>query len=191
MTNTPGFEIRPLQAGAAADGGLMSELAELVNEVYADAERGLWADGAARTSAEEIAGFVAAGEIVVALVDGRIAGCVRVQELDAGTSEFGMLAAAPRHRGIGLGRELVRFAERRGRSRGHAEMQLELLVPRGWRHPSKEFLAGWYGRIGYRPVGTGAVEQDYPHLSPHLATPCDFVIYRKNLGPALKPADRS
>ncbi|MEV5890335.1 GNAT family N-acetyltransferase [Nonomuraea fuscirosea] len=191
MTIAPEIEIRPLPEGAAADGGLMAELAGLVNEVYADAEAGLWAGGAARTSAAEIAGYVGAGEIVVALVDGRIAGCVRVRELDTGTSEFGMLAASPRHRGIGLGRELVRFAERRGRSRGHAEMQLELLVPREWRHPSKEFLAGWYGRIGYRPVGTGAVEQDYPHLSPHLATPCDFVIYRKNLGPALEPADRA
>jgi hypothetical protein len=23
---------------------------------------------------------------------------------------------------------------------------------------------------------------DYPHLAPALATPCDFVVYRKNLG---------
>jgi hypothetical protein len=28
-------------------------------------------------------------------------------------------------------------------------MQLELLVPRDWRHPSKEFLKSWYGRRGY------------------------------------------
>ncbi|MFB4284141.1 GNAT family N-acetyltransferase [Nonomuraea sp. MTCD27] len=175
------FGIRRLPAGAAADDGLMAELADLVNEVYAVAEEGLWADGVARTSVAEVAGYVKAEEIAVALVDGRIAGCVRVREVDGDTSEFGMLAASPRHRGSGLGRELVRCAERLGRAEGRGVMQLELLVPRDWPHPSKEFLAAWYGRIGYRPVATGVVERDYPHLAPYLATPCHFVIYRKDL----------
>ena len=60
-------------------------------------------------------------------------------------------------------------------------MQLELLVPRQWRHPTKEFLKAWYSRIGYRPVRTGKFEESYPELAPQLATPCDFVIYHKPL----------
>ena len=60
-------------------------------------------------------------------------------------------------------------------------MQLEVLVPRRWSHPSKEFLTGWYTRIGYQPARTGAIDEAYPDLAPLLATPCDFVIYRKNL----------
>ena len=55
-------------------------------------------------------------------------------------SEFGLLVAAPDQRGIGIGRALLDFAEARSRDRGLRAMQLELLVPRGWRHPSKEFL---------------------------------------------------
>ena len=51
-------------------------------------------------------------------------------------------------------------------------MQLELLVPRQWRHPTKEFLKAWYSRIGYRPVRTGKFEESYPELAPQLATPC-------------------
>src|SRR5215813_15488505 len=71
------------------------------------------------------------------------------------TTLFRSLVADPAHRGTGVGRELVRFAERRSREQGLATMQLEVLVPRQWSHPSKEFLKAWYTRIGYRPVRTG------------------------------------
>ena len=60
-------------------------------------------------------------------------------------------------------------------------MQLELLVPRGWTYPSKAFLDNWYRRIGYRVARTGTIEEAYPALAPLLATPCDFVIYHKDL----------
>jgi hypothetical protein len=60
-------------------------------------------------------------------------------------------------------------------------MQLELLVPRDWTHPTKEFLAAWYGRMGYRVARTGTIDEAYPALAPLLATPCDFVIYEKDL----------
>jgi hypothetical protein len=60
-------------------------------------------------------------------------------------------------------------------------MRLGLLVPREWSHPSKEFLADWYGRIGYKVVRTGPVEETHPHLAPLLATPCDFLTHEKNL----------
>jgi hypothetical protein len=60
-------------------------------------------------------------------------------------------------------------------------MQLELLVPRDWSHPTKEFTRDWYTRMGYRVVRTGRFDEDYPHLVPHLATPCDFLIFLKDL----------
>jgi hypothetical protein len=60
-------------------------------------------------------------------------------------------------------------------------MQLELLVPRTWKHPSKEFLAGWYRRIGYSVTRRGTIDESYPQLAPRLATACDFVVYHKDL----------
>ncbi|MET7898521.1 hypothetical protein [Streptomyces mirabilis] len=60
-------------------------------------------------------------------------------------------------------------------------MQLELLVPRGWSHPSKVFFGEWYMRIGYKVTSTGSIEDLYPEPAPHLATTCDFIIYRKGL----------
>jgi GNAT superfamily N-acetyltransferase len=174
-------DIRIAPADTAEDTALVIELAVLVNSVYAAAEEGLWADGTLRTTPKRLAEMIAAGQIAVARADEQIVGAVRIQRLDTGVGEFGMLVADPAHRGQGVGRELVRFAERWSREQGLDTIQLEVLVPREWSHPSKEFLTAWYTRIGYRPVRTGQFEEGYPELAPLLATPCDFVIYHKTL----------
>lgn len=163
------------------DAGLAQEIADLVNRVYAEAEEGLWVDGASRTTEAEVADLIRAGQIAVSRSDERVVGAVRVQRLDDGVGEFGMLVAAPEERGTGVGRDLVAFAEHSAREWGLSRMQLELLVPRTWAHPVKEFLRGWYTRIGYRVVRTGDFAEDYPALVPHLACPCDFLIFRKDL----------
>jgi GNAT superfamily N-acetyltransferase len=177
--------IELLSESACTDNRLVAELTELVNRVYAVAEEGLWVEGATRTTPEEMAGLIAAGEIAVAREgpDDRILGSVRIQQIDEGTGEFGMLVADPERRGQGIGRDLIRFAEDGFRRRGVPTMQLELLVPREWTHPTKEFLDAWYTRLGYRPIRSGRIDDDYPHLAPLLATPCDFVIYHKPLTP--------
>ena len=92
-----------------------------------------------------------------------------------------MLVAALDQRGTGVGRAFVDFAEWQSRERVERRIQLELLVPRTWSHPSKEFLKAWYGRRGYRLVRTGRLDDAYPHLAPLLATPCDLEIHRKPL----------
>ena len=92
-----------------------------------------------------------------------------------------MLVSAPGHRGNGVGRDLVDFAEQHSRERGMRTIQLELLVPTAWQHSTKEFLKAWYGRIGYRQVRTSSIDDNYPHLAPLLATPCELTIYEKPL----------
>ena len=178
-----GLRLIILSPSQADDAELVSAISELTNGVYEVAERGLWADGTTRTTPEEVASLTRSGEITVAFLDGELVGSVRIQQLSHRICEFGMLAAAPHRRGVGIGRALVRFAEDYAAQSGHAIMQLELLVPRGWPHPSKEFLAAWYTRTGYRAVRTGSIEESYPALAPRLATPCDFVIYHKSLEP--------
>lgn len=165
----------------SADPVVIGRIAALVNQVYAESEKGLWLGSTDRTSVDEVTTFVRAGEIAVARVDGDFAGSVRVQRLDETTGEFGMLAADPARRGLGIGRDLVAFAERVSRDAGCREMQLELLVPREWTHPAKQFLAEWYDRLGYRVTHRADLAEDYPHLAPSLATPCDFLVYRKDL----------
>jgi GNAT superfamily N-acetyltransferase len=164
----------------AADSAV-GEVTDLVNLAYAAAEEGLWREGTPRTTPAETTEFVRNGEIAVARLAGRIVGSVRIQQLDGGIGEFGMLATEPGHRGAGIGRRLIQFAEESSRERGLDIMQLELLTPKSWTHPSKQFLHEWYTRIGYRMVRTGSIEEQYPALAPLLATPCDYVIYHKKL----------
>jgi GNAT superfamily N-acetyltransferase len=171
-----GIDVRVLD-----DPGRGAGLADLINEVYAVAESGLWRAGAKRTTSAELAGLIRAGEIVVATRDDEILGCVRVHDVTADTSEFGILVADPEKRNVGVGNALLDFAEERSRERGMRAMQLELLVPREWSHPSKEFLKGWYGRRGYRPISTRRMDLAYPHLAPLLATPCDLEVHEKPL----------
>jgi GNAT superfamily N-acetyltransferase len=163
------------------DGPLVAEIVSLVNRVYAEAEKGLWRDGTERTNAGEVATAIRAGELVLARLDDRPVGAVRIRQLDRGVREFGMLVASPEHLGAGIGSALVGFAEDWARHEGVSEMQLELLVPRLWIHPGKEFVRGWYTRIGYRQVRTAPLADAHPALESQLATPCDVVIYRKIL----------
>jgi GNAT superfamily N-acetyltransferase len=169
----------------ATDTDDIEEITSLINRVYADGEAGLWLPGAERTSVDEVTSIIRGGELVIARDDlGRIAGAVRavrLQDEDGEFGEFGMLVADPERRNTGIGRDLVAFAEQWARNQGLTRMQLELLVPREWQHPVKEFLREWYTRLGYRLVRTGRLEEGYPHLQPLLATPCDFLIYHKDL----------
>ena len=169
-----------LPATTASDPRVVREITDLVNEVYATAEAGLWIDGAARTTTVEIQQMIAANEIAVARVDGRVVGAIRIQQLDDGVGEFGMLVADPAHRGGGVGRELVSFAEELSSRRGWRPCSSRCCC-RGWSHPTKEFLKAWYTRLGYRPVRAGSIDESYPQLAPLLATPCDFAVYHKPL----------
>jgi GNAT superfamily N-acetyltransferase len=171
------------------DAGLVEALSGLVNRVYATAEDGLWVDGTARTTPSEMAEFIAAGQIAVATRDGQVVGSVRVHDLSDDVSEFGMLVAAPEHRGTGVGRALIDFVEQHSREHGMRAVRLELLVPREWRHPSKEFLKSLYGRGGYLIIRTGRIDDAYPHLAPLLATPCDLEIHEKPLDDPAESAD--
>jgi GNAT superfamily N-acetyltransferase len=175
------IRVELLDGARAGDAALVARLADIVNGAYAPAERGLWREHATRTTAAEVADLVAAGEIAVATHGGELAGSVRVRDVATDASELGMLAAAGGHRGTGVGRALVDFVEGRSRARGLGAVRLELLLPREWRHPSKERLKAWYGRRGYRVVGTSSVETAHPHLAPLLATPCELAVYEKPL----------
>jgi GNAT superfamily N-acetyltransferase len=186
LASEPTIELLP--GTVASDQRLAEALTDLVNDVYDIAEAGLWVDGATRTTVDEMGQMIAGEEIAVARVDGEVVGCVRIQHLDDGIGEFGMLVTHPAQRGNGVGRKLVDFAEEVAQHRGSTIMQLELLQPRGWTHPEKEVLDAWYTRLGYRPVRTGRIEESYPHLSPLLAGPSDFVIYHKRLRAPEKPS---
>ena len=58
--------VRLLEPAAVDDARLVDHLTGLINDVYEVAERGLWRDGATRTTASELAELIRAGQIAVA-----------------------------------------------------------------------------------------------------------------------------
>ncbi|MFI5896262.1 GNAT family N-acetyltransferase [Actinoplanes sp. NPDC051513] len=166
----------------SADASFVAEVTDLVNEVYAVAEKGMWLDGTDRATPGEIAGLIAVGRLVVARdPGGELVGAMQLQRLPTGEGELGMLVAHPQRRGAGIGKDLISYGESWARTQGLTTMQLELLYPSTWTHPVKKFLYDWYTRLGYQVIGAGDLADDYPELVSRLATPCDFLIFHKAL----------
>jgi GNAT superfamily N-acetyltransferase len=174
---------RRLDAAAADDQVLAGEIAGVINRAYAMGESGLWRDGTLRITAAEVAAAIRGGDMLVAEIGGRIAGCAHIRTLDAATADLGLVSADPEQRGRGVGRELVRAAEDLMRGRGTATAQLELLVPVGRAHAEKERLRTWYERLGYRVARTAPFEEVATHAASELAVPCEFLVFRKPLSP--------
>ncbi len=181
MATAAALIVELLPPEAADDRRLVAELADRINRAYEAGERGMWLEGTTRIDVKEVAGYVRAGEIAIARRGEEVVGSARIVQLDPDTGEFGLLVAAPEHRGIGVGSELVRFAEELVRSRGSSWMELELVVPRDWEHPVKRFLHDWYSRLGYREVRRRDFASARPGRRPLMATDCDFLTYRKRL----------
>jgi GNAT superfamily N-acetyltransferase len=169
----------PIEADLGAEN--IKRLSDLINEVYDEAESGMWKRKGSRTNPAEVERLVRAQALILAEIDGELVGSVNVNLMGKGVGECGMLVADRRYRGKGIGSALVKHAERWAREHACHTMRLEILTPRQWTHPSKEFLGQWYSRIGYAPETTEPFESMYPELVPELATECDFTVWHKSL----------
>jgi GNAT superfamily N-acetyltransferase len=159
----------------------VERLSGLINEVYDDAESGMWKRKGTRTHPAEVERLLRGRALILAEIDGLVVGSVNVNLLGDGVGEFGMLVADRRFRGVGIGSALVEQAEGWARQQGCHTMRLEILTPRHWTHPSKTFLQQWYSRIGYAPHATEPLEAMHPELVPELTTECDFTVWHKFL----------
>lgn len=178
---TESVEINMLPAHASTNSADMERITELVNHAFADAEDGIWKQGAVRTTVEEVTKLTSDEEMAVARSEGKIVGCIRVMQIDYETGEFGLLAVDGEFQGTGAGRALVRFAEKKCQNAQLPKMQLELLIPRERSHPGKTVLENWYYRVGYQRVYTESFDESFPELAQMLAIPCKFVVFQKAL----------
>jgi GNAT superfamily N-acetyltransferase len=168
-------------AEADLEASKIKQLSDLINEVYDDAESGMWKHPGTRTNPSEVKRLLRNQALILAEIDGMLVGAVNVNLMNDGIGEFGMLVADLNQRGKGIGSALVARAENWARDMACHTMRLELLTPRNWAHPSKEFLKKWYSRIGYKPQATESFEILHPELVSELATECDFTVWHKSL----------
>ena len=182
-------QVAMLPATAADDDELVDALCRVINSAYEVAEVGMWRGTYARTSVTELAAAVRAGLVAVARLDGRVVGSICMRQLDGMTGWFGMLAVDPSLGGRGLGRELVAFVERRARSAGLTQMQLELLTPTDVDIAHSRLLAQWYHRLGYREVSRRSLAEVEPEAVPFLAVQCQVVVQVKPLAPGAPESD--
>jgi ribosomal protein S18 acetylase RimI-like enzyme len=174
-----------LEALTEASEEEISRLVEMINEAYDKSEHGMWKVEGFRTDRKEVEDLVTSGRLLVAKGGPpggeSICGCVKIDQIDDSTGGLGMLVVDSQSQGQGLGRKLVEAAEERAQRQGHRQMQLEVLAPKTWKHPSKEISKAWYARMGYAPQSTRCFEEDHPKVIPILATKCDFTIWKKTL----------
>lgn len=178
MTTT---EISVLTAIESENPLVIEELCHMINSVYRDDEKGIWNGNESRTNYSEIKQQIQLKRIVVARVDGDLCGCVCIYLLSDDIGSFGMLSVLPSFRRQRIGQSLVEFAEKEILRMGSSILEIDLLIPTNWKHPSKELLKTWYMKQGYRKVTTRNITEIYDDKTAFLATECSVIVYRKEL----------
>lgn len=131
----------------------------------------------AQISLEEVMGLIAAqrSQLLVAMQDQVIVGCVLVTRLPGSRCALGLLGVDPRFRRRGLGAQLIAAAERAAATIFGSD-QIELCVL-----AEREQLAAYYARFGFAPTGE--------HRTVPLAeVTMEFLVMSKPLAHALVPA---
>lgn len=159
----------------------IDRLHDLINQVYAEAEDGMWLENSNRVTKAEVREMLENEELILALSEGKIVGSLKKLAIDPTTCEFGILVADKTYRGQKIGVALVSEFENWASDAGYKTLQLTLLTPREWEQPSKEFLKEWYKRLGYIPERPESFNQRYPHRAHEMATICDFTVWKKVL----------
>jgi hypothetical protein len=91
----------PIESDLGA--GNIKRLSDLINEVYDDAESGMWKRKGTRTNPAEVEHLLRAQALILAEIDGVLVGSVNVNLMSDGVGEFGMLVADRKYRRLGIG----------------------------------------------------------------------------------------
>jgi ribosomal protein S18 acetylase RimI-like enzyme len=102
-----------------------------VASVSADASSGTQKNALANASATDKTGTNRGGCLLLALYDGKPAGCVAVRKIDDEICEMKRLYALPEFQGLGIGSKLVRAIIAASKRLGYAKMRLDTMPKMG------------------------------------------------------------
>jgi len=85
------------------------------------------------------------GDLLLAVENGRAAGCVALKPIDVDTAEFKRFFVRPSFRGLGIGLALGRAIVDRARRIGYRRLRLDTL-------PSMKSALALYVTLGFRPI---------------------------------------
>jgi GNAT superfamily N-acetyltransferase len=139
----------------------------------------MWKRKGTRTNPAEVERLLRAHSLILAEIDGVLVGSVNVNLKSDGVGEFGMLVADRKYRGKGIGSALVEHAERWARENACDTMRLEVLTPRHWTHPSKDFSEAVVRQEWVRATNYRTVRIDVPGLSVRTGNGVRFPRMRK------------
>ncbi len=161
----------------------ITNVAKLINQVYLQTESDFWPHNGLyeRTNAVKLIRYIKNNELIIATIADQIVGAVHVYPIENDHCGFGMLVASPKKRGLGIGTSLMKSVENWALANNYKTIQLELLKPKAYIHPEKEFLHKWYTELGYTFINKTTYGDLYPEQSHLLKIPCDFEIYQKKL----------
>ena len=139
-------DARVIRVEAAHAEPLLSE----VRRLFAEYAEGLGIDLAFQGFEAELAGLPGAyappgGRLLIARVQGMVAGCVGVRPLEPGICEMKRLYVRSEARGFGVGRRLAEAAIGEARAAGYRSMRLDTLETMG-------AAQALYRALGFGPI---------------------------------------